>query len=33
MGEGGTVMETEPTNKGAAEITALAKEIVARLPQ
>jgi chromosome partitioning protein len=32
MGEGSTVMETEPTNKGAEEITAFAREIVARLP-
>jgi chromosome partitioning protein len=32
MGEGSTVMETEPAGKGASEITAFADEIVARLP-
>ena len=32
MGEGSTVLETEPASKGAAEITAFAGEIIARLP-
>ncbi len=32
MGEGSTVMETDPAGKGAEEIMAFAAEIVARLP-
>jgi hypothetical protein len=31
MGRGSTINETDPENKGAAEILALAKEIIRRL--